>query len=233
MSYLSDHFKRVSAAQQAKQSVDPAASEREATRTEYERQLILLDTHKQQLSQIQSVEAKAKRKLELLPEYSAYVTGVLDAGTSAQDNIIVTMMLWHFDVGQLSKGIELASFALENKMVMPEGHKRTLATVAAEEIADHVLAGVMSDDDRVDILETISTALAVTEGEDMPDQVRAKLYKAYGRALREGGELETALSALNRAMELDKGVGVKKDIETLEREIRKYQTQSEDEPSAV
>ena len=69
----------------------------------------------------------------------------------------------------------------------------------------------------VDDLEMICS---ITQDKDMPDEVRAKLYKAMGRTyINEDKKL--ALSHLRRALELNDKAGVKKDIETLEREIRK------------
>ncbi len=63
---------------------------------------------------------------------------------------------------------------------------------------------------------------------DMPDQVKAKIHKAAGRAGVANGEpaAETIL-AFKRALELDKNVGVKKDIEQLERAIKKAAEQAE------
>jgi hypothetical protein len=50
--------------------------------------------------------------------------------------------------------------------------------------------------------------------------VKAKLFKAYGYLLRDKGNDEQALSALNRALDLNERVGVKKDIERLERNLK-------------
>jgi len=59
----------------------------------------------------------------------------------------------------------------------------------------------------------------LTESEDMPDEVRAKLHKAIGYALNETDK-PAALEHLIRALNLHEKVGVKKDIEVLEREIK-------------
>ena len=66
--------------------------------------------------------------------------------------------------------------------------------------------------------------------QDMPDEVRAKLHKALGYVHssridstpedRRQSQRETALVHLRRALELHDKVGVKKDIERLEREIK-------------
>lgn len=231
MGHLADHFKRVMAARQAAASADPQATEAEQEgRTVYERMLLLLDTHQQQLRNTQSMEARAEMKAKLLPEYGAYLDGLVESGASAQDNVLVTLMLWNFDCAHIGRALTLARVAMDNNMAMPEQHRRNLATVVAEETADLLLAGKGAETPD-EALGLIDKADELTQGRDMPDPVRAKLLKAKGRALRavefEEGQAaeaiardEMALAVMKRAVALDKNVGVKKDIEQLERQIK-------------
>lgn len=230
MGHLADHFKRVNAARQAAASVNPQALEADATRTTYERQLLLLDTHQQQLRNLQSMEARAEFKAKLLPEYASYLQGVVEAGASAQDNVLVTLMLWNFDCALIGPALDLAAVALKSDMAMPESHKRSLACVVVEETAELLLGGKGAETTD-QALGYIEQAGAMTEGMDMPDAVRAKLLKAEGRALRslefseedkghEAQRDERALAIMKRALQLDKNAGVKKDIEQLERAIK-------------
>lgn len=238
MGHLADHFKRVMAARQAAASVNPEATEAEQEgRTVYERMLLLLDTHKQQLRNMQSMEARAAHKATLLPQYSAYLAGLVEAGASQQDDVLVTLMLWHFDCAQIGNALALAEVALASKMAMPEQHRRNLATVVVEETADLLLAGKGAETTD-EALGYIELADNLTTGADMPDPVRAKLLKAEGRALRavefEEGQAaeaiardERALAVMKRAVELDKNVGVKKDIEQLERQIKNAKAEAD------
>jgi Phage small terminase subunit len=223
MGYLAAHFARVTAAQQAAASVDPAALEVEREgRTQYEQMLLLLDTHQQQLRNLQSMEARAAHKATLLAEYAPYLDGVIEAGESQQDNVLVTLMLWHFDCAMIGRALNLASVALANDMAMPEQHRRSLATVVVEETADLLLAGKGAGSAEQAIVYA-DRAAEMTAGKDMPDAVRAKLHKAIGRAIvaTDTPNLPAALDHLQRALALDKNVGVKKDIEQLERAIKK------------
>lgn len=223
MGYLANHFARVSAALQAAASVDPQALEAQREgRTQYEQMLLLLDTHQQQLRNLQSIEARAAHKATLLPEYAAYLDGVLQAGESQQDNVLVTLMLWHFDCALVGRALDLASMALANGMAMPEQHRRNLATVVVEETADLLLAGKGAETPDQAIVYA-DRATQLTAGMDMPDAVRAKLHKATGRAIvaTDTPNQVAALEHLQRALALDKNVGVKKDIEQLERAIKK------------
>jgi len=228
MGYLANHFARVSAARQAAASVDPQALEvQREGRTQYEQMLLLLDTHKQQLRNLQSIEARAAHKAKLLPEYAAYLDGVLQAGESQQDNVLVMLMLWHFDCALIGRALDLASVALTNGMAMPEQHRRSLACVVVEETADLLLAGKGAEtpDQAITYAER---AASLTDGKDMPDAVRAKLHKAIGRAIvaTDTPNHVAALDHLRRALALDKNVGVKKDIEQLERAIKKASEQA-------
>lgn len=222
MGYLANHFARVTAARQAAASVDPQALEAvRDDRTEYEQHLLLLDTHQQQLRNLQSLEARAAHKATLLPEYAAYLDGVVEAGKSQQDNVLVTLMLWHFDCALLGRALVLAEAALASGMAMPEQHRRTLPCVVVEETADLLLAGKGAESAE-QAIAFAERAAGLTEGKDMPDAVRAKLLKALGRAQREQFPADPALAlkTLQRALELDKNVGVKKDIEQLERAVK-------------
>ena len=100
---------------------------------------------------------------------------------------------------------------------MPDHYERSLACIVAEEAAELALrqlaAGEAAD---VAALESIQ---AMTADRDMPDEVRAKLCKALGYALRDAYP-GAALLHLERALQLNSKVGVKKDIERLEREIK-------------
>jgi hypothetical protein len=87
---------------------------------------------------------------------------------------------------------------------------------------------------------------ALTDIEDMPDEVRAKLHKAIGLALkgqadnfdpeadtaRAGGRaalIDAARREFTRALDLDKGSGVKALITTCERELKKAAPAPENE----
>ncbi|MGY3070374.1 lipoprotein NlpI [Ewingella americana] len=70
-------------------------------------------------------------------------------------------------------------------------------------------------------IEPLLNTLELTDGEDMPDLVRAKLHKVIGTVYRSLGRAGLALQHMKRALQLDESSGVKKSIEQLEREIKK------------
>lgn len=208
------HFQRVMAGKVSSQSDDAPR----AASTVYELMLAKLHTDRARLSDVQSVERKVEVKRELLPEYEAWVTGALEAGNGAQDAVLMTVLVWYIDVGDYARALDIADYALEHNLALPDQYNRTLATVLADEIGDAALAALR---DKTDFpLEVLKRALFLTGEQDMPDQARAKLYKAAGHTVRAENP-EQALQLLRRALELHAGAGVKRDIAALETELKK------------
>lgn len=221
MSPARAHFLRHSAALNAA-AIDDGSLQ--VNGSVYELMLAKLAEDRRKLKVIQSVEGKAKLKAELLPEYAPYVDGVLAADGNHQDDVLVTVMVWRLDTGQWKAALDIAEHALRHGLVMPDQYQRNLVTVVTEELADQALALLQKNEHPPVDLDSLLRAEALVQESDMPDQVRAKLKKAIGYAHREAEQLTEALENLNRALELDKSVGVKKDIERLEREINKLKT---------
>jgi hypothetical protein len=183
----------------------------------YELMLAQLAEHRRQLKQIQSVERKIDLKRKLLPEYAAYIKGALAADRGGQDDVLVTLLVWQIDCALLDEAARLAAYCIKHGLVTPDRYERTLACVVAEEAAELALrqlaAGESTD------VASLHRIQAMTAEQDMPDEVRAKLHKAIGYALRDS-EPGAALYELTRALQLHSKVGVRKDIERLEREIK-------------
>ncbi|WP_295855142.1 phage terminase small subunit [uncultured Xylophilus sp.] len=201
--------------------------------TAYELMLAQLADHRRKLKDIQSVERKIQAKREFLPEYDAWVDGALSAGAGAADLVLTTVMVWHIDAGNYARALQIAVYALAHDLPMPDQYERDLPTVLIDEFGVAAITGAMS---RGDALELLPRVLEATQGRDAPDQARAKLYKALGYALI-GKSIaadvdyesappapeacRTAAAHLARALLLDERVGVKKDIERLERHLKK------------
>lgn len=206
------HAMRVSAMMAAQRDNAPL---RHATA--YEQMLVKLAADRRTLKEIHSKERKADKKRELLPFYLPWVTGVLENGTGAQDAILMTVMLWRLDAGDIPGALEIARYALRHNLAMPEPHTRTAPYMLAEEVALAVLRARDAGEpvDMAGILET----LALTRTADMPDEVRARLHKVAGLTLRDAGQPADAMTHLQRANQLDRNAGVRKDIERLTREL--------------
>ncbi|SDK68317.1 phage terminase small subunit [Billgrantia gudaonensis] len=221
------HFQRVSAAQAAG-AADPGQPQ---NGEQYELHAAALWEARRTLKAIKSTQAKIAKKRELLPAFDAYVTGVLEAGTGAQDDVLVTVMLWRLDVGDLAGGLAIAEYALRHGLDTPDRFERDTPAIVAEQLAEEAMrqldaaaredAGVELGHVAADLVMHLSRAEALTRDADMHDPVRAKLHKALGYAYRDTGHhAAEAVEHLRRALQLNERAGVKKDIEKLERELK-------------
>lgn len=183
---------------------------------------------RRRLHDIKSIERKIEAKRGMLPTYEPYIAGVLEAGNGANDDVLMTVMIWYLDIGDIAKAIPIAEYALAHNLKSPDQYQRSAATILAEETADTLLRkdikpawkegdiqNPISDDYRLQ-LEYLQVIEKLTAEHDMHDQVRAKLYKAIGYLFAVQRNYSGALAMLTRALELDKNCGVKKDIERLQ-----------------
>ncbi|KGD57259.1 phage small terminase subunit [Burkholderia pseudomallei] len=207
------HFERVSAARAAA-AVSPGETMKGAT--PYELMLAKLATDRRALKGIQSIERKVELKRKLLPEYADYVAGVLNGGRGAQDDVLVTVMVWRIDAGDFDGALAIAAYALAHGLALPDQFERSLASLVAEQFADAALSAFM-DGGTFDAasLELVDD---LTRDADMHDQVRAKLCKALGYAVQADAPAR-ALDYLRRAVALNDRVGVKKDIDRLTKQV--------------
>ncbi|MDA5192810.1 phage terminase small subunit [Govanella unica] len=187
----------------------------------------------QRLKQIQSVKAKIDAKRDMLPEYAPWCEGLLktaaETGTGVPDEILTTMMVWRIDTGDYAGALELAAHVLRYQLPLPKRYERSAGTLIAEEIADAALTA-LGKGDAFD-LGTLQDTEALTVAEDMPDEVRAKIFKAIGLEFIRQADAETdaghalvlrtnARHALGLARDLHERCGVTKQIEKLDRALR-------------
>jgi len=194
----------------------------------YGQMMAKLTQDARRLHDIQSVERKIAVKRELLPDYQAYIDGVLTGDTGEQDEVMATLMLWHIDAGLYERGLDIAAYVLRHDLALPERLKRNTATLLLDEVAGPLANGAVVDWTRA--MSILQRVAMLVDGQDAPDQARAKLHLAIGKILAaQAGENPTgqqvdmaraALAQLSRAVALHSGVGAKKLIEQLERRIK-------------
>lgn len=179
------HMMRVSASETARRAAVPLRNA-----TAYEQMLVKLAADNRTLKQIRSNERKADKKRELLPFYLPWVAGVLANGKGAQDDIVMTVMLWRLDADDIAGALEIARYAMTWGLTMPTGRRPTPYLLAEEvALAAQRLLAAKQPVELANLLDTI----ALTERADMPDIVRAKLHKITGYVLRDANQLPEAL----------------------------------------
>lgn len=211
------HYQRISAA-----SSQAAESDSPRDANGYELMLYKMAQDKRRLHDIQSMDKRAEVKRELLPEYEPWIEGVLKGEQGVQDDVLMTVMVWRIDAGDYLGALEIGRYAIKHQLAMPDQYKRTTATIIAEEISD---TAIKAHDSGVAFnVEPLIVADEITTAEDMPDEVRAKLLKAIGYGYsgdpNDRTTVKRALEFFKRAFGLHDKVGVKKDIEKLERELK-------------
>ncbi|QYH27422.1 phage terminase small subunit [Aeromonas salmonicida] len=187
----------------------------------YELQLMQLAEHRRTLKGIQSIERKIDAKRTMLPVYKPWIDGLLAADRGGQDDVLVTIMLWTLDTGDLEGALPMASYVLRHGLSTPDRYERTAATMIAEEVADTAIK--QQEAGAGPSTSLLGQYMARLHGSDIFDQVRAKLHKAVGRACLADGRKQLAAEHYRRAIELHDKVGIKKELEVLERELKKEQ----------
>ena len=242
MSLVRRHRERTLGQLAATQAAGAAGVRSGAAASEYQLQLVRLGVDLRRLKELQSIEKKIDLKRELLPEYAAWVDGVLAADAGAADDIVGYVMTWRIDTGDFAGALPLAAYMVRHQLALPARFDRTAPTLIAEEIAEAALKrfgqGETFDSH---VLDQVAELVADS---DIYDQVRAKLEKAQGLAAEyAAGAIapdadgpagakrraqERALTHFRRALELDGNAGVKKRIEQLVREARRAEHEQDD-----
>ena len=220
------HMMRVSAQHaSAQRKSDPLRSA-----LPYGQMLVKLRGDRLKLKSIHSVETKAEHKRAMLPSYAPWVAGVLAGDAGTQDDVLMTMLQWTLDAGDISGSFDMARYAIKYGLSVPN-NQRPVGYLYAEDVAMAAMRAFKTGEpvNAADLLTVIEMTLSA----DMPDEVRAKLHKITGLVLRAEQKPEQALEQLTRAMQLDVNAGVKKDIERLERELKPVPVAAPAKPKAA
>lgn len=121
--------------------------------------------------------------------------------------MITTVMIWAADAGDIAQALRIGQYVLRHKIPMPDQYKRTTATVLVEEICDPILAAFKANPAKASVsIDNLNALNGITTHEDMPDQVRAKLFKVMGYTVRLNQDVESqqlARSHLQEAIRLN------------------------------
>lgn len=217
--------------------------------TEYELLMASFGEDLRRLKDIQSTEGKIAAKGQMIEAYLPHVDATLaaaaEAGTAVQDELLVNIMIWCLDIGDWPRGLDIAEHVLRFGLRLPERFLRSPGTLIAEEVAEAALTAIKVDRDfDIHVLQRVE---ALTQASDMPDVVKAKLQKAMALhflrvAAKADDNPETtpagapraaraaALTHLKRALELDRKIGVIKEIEKVTAWLNKH-ARADDDPA--
>lgn len=203
--------------------------------TAYEQILHRLRHDQTRLSNIQGTEFKVEYKKTILEQYEPWIDGVLSANTGQSDEVFTTLLVWQIDCENYDRALDMADYVLAYNLPLPERYSRTPATMVIDEICDRALtlfaAGV--DKEKLISINVLERLNGLTKSYDVPNEVRAKLYKSLAYTLRLNDDINDksrAVELMQSAVLLHEKVGVKRDIELLQREIKKITVKQDDTP---
>ncbi|EHP4115785.1 terminase [Escherichia coli] len=210
----------------ARNRVTMSTRETQRERTAHEQVLHQLRLAQQQLKGVQSNIARAELKKHLMPDFEGWIEGTLAGDCGRQDEVITTMMVWAIDCRDYPLALRIGEYVIRHGLALPDNFGRDATTVLTEEIADVILtqAATNSDTDLSGYTAMLDTLHGLVHDKDMPDQVRAKLHKARAFSRRTStypDDIHQSLMLLREAMRLNPAAGVKRDIATLERAVKK------------
>ncbi|HHG9520500.1 small terminase subunit [Enterobacter cloacae] len=220
------HFQRVMAERRGQ-----ADEESDIQRTAHEQILHRLRMDLSRLSGVQSEETKAEMKKSMLPEYEGWIEGTLDGDSGRQDEVITRLMVWAIDCRDYALALRLGRYVVRHGLTLPDNFNRTAATFLTEEMSKPLLtlAAADADADLSSGIAVLDEVAGVVADSDMPDVVRAKLCKARALARRGATDITTkaeALALFREALTRNPNAGVKKEIATLAREVKKLSADS-------
>lgn len=215
------HFQKVMAERRGQ-----ADEESDIQRTAHEQILHRLRMDLSRLSGVQSEETKAEMKKSMLPEYEGWIEGTLDGDSGRQDEVITRLMVWAIDCRDYALALRLGRYVVRHGLTLPDNFNRTAATFLTEEMSKPLLtlAAADADADLSASTTVLDEVAEIVADSDMPDVVRAKLCKARALARRGATDITTkaeALALFREALTRNPNAGVKKEIATLAREVKK------------
>jgi hypothetical protein len=220
------HFQKVMAERRGQ-----ADEESDIQRTAHEQILHRLRMDLSRLSGVQSEETKAEMKKSMLPEYEGWIEGTLDGDSGRQDEVITRLMVWAIDCRDYALALRLGRYVVRHGLTLPDNFNRTAATFLTEEMSKPLLtlAAADADADLSSGIAVLDEVAGIVADSDMPDVVRAKLCKARGLARRGATDITAkaeALALFREALTRNPNAGVKKEIATLAREVKKLSADS-------
>lgn len=118
------HFQRVMAERHGKTD-----EQSDTARTAHEQIMHRLRMDQSALKRVQSDQAKAAMKRQLLPHYEGWIEGTLDGDSGRQDEVIVTLMVWAIDACDYVLAARIGRYVVAHGLLMPDRFNRTAATI--------------------------------------------------------------------------------------------------------
>lgn len=169
------------------------------------------------LKMLRSIKQKEKEKAEhLVPKYMPAVKSLM--GSDSDHPLLGQILVWLFDIQDIPAAMELAIYCIQHDVAMPERFKRDLPTYLCDTIVEWAEAEFEADRSSEPYF---SQVCELGKDWDIPDQVRAKIYRLCGMIAFKKEDWKEAVVQLEYASEY--GAKVKTLLEQASKKLENKQ----------
>jgi hypothetical protein len=173
------------------------------------------------LKMIKATEAKVElKRTQLLPEYADYIAGVLAADAGQPDDVLLYNLVWHIDVADYVKALDIGEYAIRHGLKMPERFQNDVPGLLAEYICNDLLKGDTETVSKTtaDHAAMLQQLYDLVSPFDMHDAIKVKLLKACGLAVKDTDPAK-AVALLKKVYAMDARSGVATLIKNIEKQM--------------
>jgi tetratricopeptide (TPR) repeat protein len=201
------HKKRIQeakAAERLEQLRKEQREQRDAAATEANEafQLVLNELEADETRLRALPRGKARDELlvnELLPHWRPIVEAYLDGDEEYPNPVLVLVMIWAFNVGEMDFAMRCADTAIKQDQRMPERFKRNVQSFVADTVLEWAQNQVLREESYEPHFGAIAAAL---DDWEVPDEVSMKYLKFRAKQAEESDPRE-ALALYRQAFDID------------------------------
>lgn len=168
----------------------------------------------------QGTARNAVKRQELIPQYLPHLEKYQAAGHTYANPVLVQVMIWLFDIGDIEQALRLACLAAEQKQQLPERFtRRDIATFAADATLEWA-KGQLNQKQAIEPHFSAVLALVESGKWQIHDAIQVKFLRLQVDQVKDSAPAQ-ALEFCRRIIALDPGAQLKTIIERLEKAIAK------------
>jgi len=175
------------------------------------------------LKVIKSHEQRNKQKAEIIPNYMPYIEAYLAGKERYKNPVLVIIMIWAFDCGDIGLAMKLAQEAMKANDELPQikdvvAFKSNLQDFILDSVFDY-LEGEQKQGRTVE--PYLSTAFEWLESIETFDQVKAKFHKLAGLHAFELEDWKATIEHFETAEKLDSKIQVTTKLKEAKKKLNK------------
>lgn len=167
--------------------------------------LVNLENDRKRISALPQGGARIPLKRECAAVYAPVVDAYLAGGQVYRNEVLVQLMIWRFDLGEIADAVRLAEAAVEQGQPMPERFKSTLAIFVADAVLDWAKAQKKAGGAVAPYFDWVLDHLDLWQ---LHDAQRAKYCKFAAERADAENEFVEAFAYCNRAAAYDPGAQI-------------------------